>query len=106
MVSVAAIIILSIIGGLFKVCHSHPSMNTSLDNEAVCFLEFLMLIYVARQNEHHSMVGSKKDPEDPQGVAASIFAAVAVYAVRLPPVVMPDVSTSGLVELSPMRSRC
>ena len=45
-----------------------------------------MLMNISGQSEHHSMVGSVKDPEDPQGVAASIFAAVAVYAVRhLPP---------------------
>ena len=51
-VSIAAILILSIIGGLFK-------------------------------SEHHSMVGSTKDPKDGKAVAGSVFAAVAVYAVRL-----------------------
>ena len=40
-----------------------------------------MLMYIFGQNEHHSMVGSVKDPDDPKGVAASIFAAVAVYGV-------------------------
>ena len=41
-----------------------------------------MLMVSFDQTKHHSMVGSVKDPEDSQGVAASIFAAVAVYAVR------------------------
>ena len=50
-VSIAAILILSIIGGLFR-------------------------------SEHHSMVGSTKDPEDGKAVAGSVFAAVIVYAVR------------------------
>lgn len=50
-VSIAAILILSIIGGLFR-------------------------------SEHHSMVGSTKDPEDGKAVARSVFAAVIVYAVR------------------------
>ena len=40
-----------------------------------------MLMIIFEQSEHHSMVGSVKDPDDPKGVAASIFAAVAVYAV-------------------------
>lgn len=51
-VSVAAIIILSIIGSLFN-------------------------------RNHHTMVGSTKDPEDGKAVAASVFAAVIVYAVFL-----------------------
>lgn len=33
-------------------------------------------------NNHHSMVGSEEDPEDGGKVAAAVFGAVAVYAVR------------------------
>ena len=50
-VSIAAILILSVIGGLFR-------------------------------SEHHSMVGTTKDPEDGKAVAGSVFAAVIVYVVR------------------------
>ncbi|CAF9929876.1 MAG: hypothetical protein ALECFALPRED_004475 [Alectoria fallacina] len=53
-VSVFAIIILSIIGGLFSA-------------------------------NHHSMVGSTKDPADGKAVAGSVFAAVVVYAVCYTP---------------------
>ncbi|EEH36091.1 hypothetical protein PAAG_00414 [Paracoccidioides lutzii Pb01] len=48
-ISIFAIIILSILGSLFK-------------------------------NNHHSVTGSTKDPENGPAVAASIFTAVAVYA--------------------------
>ncbi|KAL9631118.1 MAG: hypothetical protein Q9204_004383 [Flavoplaca sp. TL-2023a] len=51
-VSVFAIVILSIIGGLFK-------------------------------SNHHSMVGTTKDPDNGPAVAGSVFAAVIVYVVRL-----------------------
>ena len=33
--------------------------------------------------EHHSMVGSTKDPKDGKAVAVSVFSAVVVYAVFL-----------------------
>lgn len=36
------------------------------------------------QTDHHSMMGSTKSPEDGGAVAASIFVAVAVYAVSEP----------------------
>ncbi|KAI4095645.1 MAG: hypothetical protein LQ344_001576 [Seirophora lacunosa] len=52
-VSVFAIVILSVIGGLFK-------------------------------SNQHSMVGSTEDPPNGPAVAGSVFAAVIVYAVRLP----------------------
>ncbi|CAL8582156.1 hypothetical protein XPA_007827 [Xanthoria parietina] len=51
-VSVFAIVILSIIGGLFK-------------------------------SNHHSMVGTTKDPDNGPAVAGSVFAAVIVYVVFL-----------------------
>ncbi|EEH46112.2 uncharacterized protein PADG_02262 [Paracoccidioides brasiliensis Pb18] len=35
---------------------------------------------MALQNNHHSVTGSTKDPENGPAVAASIFTAVAVYA--------------------------
>jgi len=51
-VSVFAIVILSVIGALF-------------------------------QANHHSMTGTKDDPENPKAVAATVFSAVIVYAVFL-----------------------
>ncbi len=40
-----------------------------------------ILTDLSPQTDHHSMMGSTKDPEDGGAVAASIFIAVAVYAV-------------------------
>lgn len=37
------------------------------------------------QSNHHSMVGTTKDPENGPAVAGSVFAAVIVYVVRLLP---------------------
>ena len=37
------------------------------------------------QANHHSMVGSTKDPADGKAVAGSVFAAVVVYAVCYTP---------------------
>jgi hypothetical protein len=54
-ISVFAIVILSIIGALFK-------------------------------SNHHSMMGSVDDPEDGAAVAATVFSAVIVYAVRSSPI--------------------
>ena len=34
-------------------------------------------------NGHHTMMGSEEDPKDGGAVAASVFGAVVVYAVRL-----------------------
>ncbi|PGH15773.1 hypothetical protein AJ79_02153 [Helicocarpus griseus UAMH5409] len=51
-ISLFAVIILSVLGSLFK-------------------------------RNHHSMTGSTKDPENGPAVAASIFTAVVVYAVRI-----------------------
>lgn len=51
--SAFAIVILSVIGALFKA-------------------------------GHHSMMGSTEDPKDGAAVAATVFSAVAVYAVRNP----------------------
>jgi hypothetical protein len=51
--SVFAIVILSVIGALFKA-------------------------------NHHSMTGSTEDPQDGAAVAATVFSAVAVYAVNRP----------------------
>lgn len=36
------------------------------------------------QSNHHSMVGETSDPPNGPAVAGSVFAAVIVYAVRLP----------------------
>lgn len=58
-----------------------------------------MLTNTSGQNEHHSMVGSVKDPDNPKGVAASIFAAVAVYAVRLLPALRPPGEIISALEL-------
>ncbi|TVY47164.1 Uncharacterized protein LOCC1_G002580 [Lachnellula occidentalis] len=52
-VSVFAIVILTVIGALF-------------------------------QANHHSMVGTIEDPENGAAVAATVFSAVIVYAVRFP----------------------
>jgi ribonuclease kappa len=54
-ISIFAIIILSVIGALFK-------------------------------SNHHSMMGSEDDPEDGPAVAATVFSAVIVYAVRINPI--------------------
>ena len=44
-----------------------------------------LLIMLSEQANHHSMVGSTKDPADGKAVAGSVFAAVIVYAVSFPP---------------------
>ena len=65
-----------------------------------------MLMNFLGQTEHHSMVGSVKDPDDPKGVAASIFAAVAVYAVRLLPSSGPGLEKFALLGVLRVRVRC
>ncbi|KAI4243743.1 MAG: hypothetical protein L6R40_003356 [Gallowayella cf. fulva] len=69
-VSVFAIIILSIIGGLFKLLP--PSGGQGAD-KAISNL----------QSNHHSMVGSTEDPPNGPAVAGSVFAAVIIYAAFL-----------------------
>lgn len=69
-ISVFAIVILSVIGALFK-------------------------------SNHHSMMGSTDDPPVSQGpaVAATVFSAVIVYAVRLPHFLSPDPPESPSLQL-------
>jgi len=91
-VSVFAIIILSIIGGLFKVrgapSHSpHPTLPdpTRDFTYKMRYLQGpLLTAGPGLQANHHSMTGSTKDPKDGKAVAGSVFAAVVVYAVRPP----------------------
>ena len=94
-VSVFAIIILSVIGGLFKVrpCSSPDTVfgtqdfSTSLNlrgRNAAPWTPWLTYP-VQRQANHHTMTGSTKDPENGPAVAVSVFAAVVVYAVRPTP---------------------
>ncbi|KAI4236781.1 MAG: hypothetical protein LQ349_002335 [Xanthoria aureola] len=87
-VSVFAIVILSIIGGLFKVRRRlppepkhHPLISREKNaNQALADMNSFFCI---EQSNHHSMVGTTKDPGNGPAVAGSVFAAVIVYVVFL-----------------------
>lgn len=84
-VSVAAIIILSIIGGLFNVRHNPSFALTEYHHLCTllmtCDAEIVKADMFTTQANHHSMVGETTDPPDGKAVAGSVFAAVIVYAV-------------------------
>ncbi|OQU96489.1 hypothetical protein CLAIMM_02565 [Cladophialophora immunda] len=74
--SVFAIVILSVIGSLFAVRARPVILRSSISGASI-------LIVWGIQRDHHMMMGMEEDPEDGGAVAASIFIAVAVYAVSL-----------------------
>ncbi|ODH48590.1 hypothetical protein GX48_05240 [Paracoccidioides brasiliensis] len=101
-ISIFAIIILSVLGSLFKnqrdggrregasefphatscccaaaLTRSIPTLKARKDTDRE------LTSIMALQNNHHSVTGSTKDPENGPAVAASIFTAVAVYAEYL-----------------------
>jgi hypothetical protein len=75
--SVFAIVILSVLGGMFKVGRPDLVIESSLEGQRK-----LMNL---QQNNHHSLMSSTDDPENGAAVAGTIFSAVIVYAVRHPP---------------------
>jgi ribonuclease kappa len=48
---------------------------------AIVILSVIGLLF---KSNHHSMMGSTEDPPDGAAVAATVFSAVVVYAVRSP----------------------
>lgn len=68
-ISVFAIVILSVLGSLFTVRiarYQHRGQELT-----------------RQQNNHHSVMGSTEDPEDGKAVATAVFGAVIIYAVFL-----------------------
>lgn len=105
MLSCFAIVILSIIGALFKVGTAIQGSLDSLDS--LCHKVRLSLTNMHVQSNHHMMMGLEEDPEDSGAVAAAIFIAVGVYGVSIPPkavqpigltisVVFPVLRTAGI----------
>lgn len=94
-----AIVILSVIGGLFSVRQAAACPPTAYrtlpvadkrlsriidcigNGEDMSWAPYRML--TSSQNSHHSMMGSRDDPEDGPAVAAAVFGAVGVYGVFL-----------------------
>ena len=87
-ISVFAIVILSIIGALFSVRILPPGLwKITLDSLAyrIVYLPISGSGLICHsQKKSHTLVGSTEDvdPEDAPKVAAAVFGAVGVYAVR------------------------
>ena len=90
-VSVFAIVILSVIGALFKVRRVRlPFYVQNYYRELLAEWETVTkYIFLARcmltlglQTGSHTMMGSKEDPADGGAVAGAVFGAVFIYIVR------------------------
>lgn len=68
------------------ICNQQKNTRTDFFQNSIvvsCFaIVILSVIGALFQANHHSMTGTKDDPENPKAVAATVFSAVIVYAVR------------------------
>lgn len=94
-ISLFAIVILSVLGSLYGVCSCHISHQSITSPNLRPESQTYIIISIPRrqalmtsssiQSNNHSFTGSEGEPEDGAAVAASIYTAVIVYVVRQSP---------------------
>jgi hypothetical protein len=70
-----------------RATHLQSSILTASPHSivmSVFAIVILSVIGILFKTNHHSMMGSKDDPDDGAAVAVTVFSAVIVYAVRPP----------------------
>lgn len=78
-ISLFAIVILSTIGGMFRVSPATSAPLLSRQDD----VNTTQADHIYQQSNHHTLMGSTEDPKDGKAVAGATFSAVLVYVVRI-----------------------